>query len=272
MTERKVPEAYDGEFIRVVIGSTIHGLHVAGTDDLDLMGVRIESIEEAMGLHKPFEQFVWRTQPDNHPSGPGDVDLTVFSLRKYLQLATKGNPTVLNLLFVPPEQRFIDSSDAEMLRRLTPKIVSRQAGARYKGYLCSQRERLIGERGQKRTGYARREKYLSADGWDTKYGMHMVRLGLQGVELLSTGKITLPMAEPLRSQVYAIREGKLGVDEVVEWAEQLEAELDHLREHSDLPPEPDLEAVQRWMTRQYSGYWSMYDAWSMEDRKILRRA
>src|ERR1022692_3504325 len=92
LNESGAPMAYAGEFLRVIIGSTIHGLSVPGTDDLDLMGVKVERIDEAIGLNKPFEQHVWRTQPEGVPSGVGDVDLTVYSLQKYLRLATNGNP------------------------------------------------------------------------------------------------------------------------------------------------------------------------------------
>jgi hypothetical protein len=81
------PRAYPGEFLRVIIGSTIHGLHVAGTDDLDLMGVKLETAAEGCGLAKQFEHHTWRTQPEGQPSGPGDVDLTIYSLRKFVRLA-----------------------------------------------------------------------------------------------------------------------------------------------------------------------------------------
>ena len=37
--------------------------------------------------------------------------------------------------------------------------------------------------------------------------MHAARLGYQGIELLETGRLTLPMPEPERSRVMAIRTG-----------------------------------------------------------------
>lgn len=137
------PDRYPGEFVRVVIGSTIHGLGVATTDDLDLMGVCVEPPDATLGMSKAFEQHVWRTQPEGYPSGPGDVDLTVYSLRKFLRLASNGNPTVLLLLFVPPAFRHVDGPVADQLRSLSPTIVSREAGARYLGYMRTQRERLV---------------------------------------------------------------------------------------------------------------------------------
>lgn len=253
---RTHPERYPGEFCRVVIGSTIHGLSVPGTDDLDLMGICVDNPFEALGLGNSFEQHEWRTQPQGVPSGVGDVDLTVYSLRKYLRLVANGNPTLLNLLFVAPESRHIDSTIATELRALTPQIVSRESAARYKGYLRAQRERLTGERGQKHTGKARREKYMAADGWDTKYAMHMVRLGLQGVELLKTGKITLPMAEPERSQLMAIRLGETTEQAAIDWALRLEDELSVLAHSSPLREHPDRPALETWMVNTYLKEWT----------------
>ena len=250
------PVRYPGEFVRVIIGSTIHGLSVKDTDDLDLMGICIPKPEQTIGLSQPFEQHVWRTQPEGHPSGPGDIDLTVYSLRKFLRLAANGNPTLLNLLFVQPKDRHIDSDLACELRDLTDKIVSREAAARYRGYLRAQRERLIGVRGQKHTGGARRAKYMAEAGWDTKYAMHMVRLGVQGVELLHTGKISLPIQEPLRSQIMDVRLGNVTQDYAVEWAESLEAQLDDLENSSDLRPEPDRKALEKWLVEVQMDSWS----------------
>src|SRR5512138_138830 len=112
------PNLYPNEFLRVVIGSTIHGLNIAGTDDLDLMGIMIEPKDVIFGLSK-FEQHVWRTQPEGEPSGAGDVDLVVYGLRKWMRLCVGGNPTVTNLLFVPHSQRHQDSEIAKELRELT---------------------------------------------------------------------------------------------------------------------------------------------------------
>jgi predicted nucleotidyltransferase len=250
-----VPERYPGEFVRVVIGSTIHGLSVAGTDDLDLMGICIEPPEGTLGMGKPFEQHVYRTQPEGHPSGPGDVDLTVYSLRKHLRLASNGNPTVLNLLFVPPDYRHLDGPLADDLRALTHFIVSREAGARYLGYAQAQRERLLGLRGQKHTGYTRRLKYQAEAGWDTKYGMHLCRLAVQGIELLSTGRITLPVPEPDRSKLMEVRRGDMTLEQVIEWSQQLELQLLTARDKSDLPEHPDRGALNDWLVATYLHEW-----------------
>jgi RNA repair pathway DNA polymerase beta family len=53
--------------LRGVVGSTVHGLANAGTDDRDEMGVCIEPPEYVLGL-RPFEHWVFRTQPAGAPS------------------------------------------------------------------------------------------------------------------------------------------------------------------------------------------------------------
>src|SRR5918996_3669443 len=91
-----------GLILRVTVGSIVHGLSNPGTDDRDEMGICVEPPEYLLGFAR-FEHFVYRTQPEGAPSGPGDLDLVVYGLRKWCHLALKGSPTVLLPLFVPAE-------------------------------------------------------------------------------------------------------------------------------------------------------------------------
>jgi uncharacterized protein len=50
-------------------------------------------------------------------------------------------------------------------------------------------ERLCGRKGQKNIHRAAPEE---KHGYDTKYAMHVIRLYLEGMEYIETGKITLP--------------------------------------------------------------------------------
>ena len=91
--------------LRVPAGSSLHGLHIPGTDDRDELGVCIEDIDAAIGFSQ-FEQYIYRTAAEREcrhdaPSGPGDLDLTIYSLRKFLRLAMQGNPQLVQTLFVP---------------------------------------------------------------------------------------------------------------------------------------------------------------------------
>jgi hypothetical protein len=211
MDSREVVGA--GTILRATVGSTVHGLHHGGQDDRDEMAVFVEPPEFLLGLSRArgirggqygFEHYVERTQPDGVRSGPGDLDLVAYSVRKYVRLAMKGHPTILLLLFVPQELTFIETDLGRRLRGLAPALVSRLAGRGYLGYLRGQKERLLETRGRKGVN---RPELVEAHGYDTKYAMHAARLGYQGLELLETGQLTLPMPQPERSRVMAIRTG-----------------------------------------------------------------
>jgi predicted nucleotidyltransferase len=114
--ERARRIATDGCVLRALVGSTVHGLSNPGTDDRDEMGVCIEPPEYVIGLRR-FEHFVYRTQGEGQPSGPGDLDLTIYGLRKWCRLALRGSPTVLLLLFVEGDDVLLRTPVGEELQR-----------------------------------------------------------------------------------------------------------------------------------------------------------
>lgn len=242
--------------LRVPAGSTLHGLNVPGTDDSDEVGICIEDIDAAIGFSE-FEQFIYRTAAEREgkhdaPSQAGDLDLTIFSLRKFLRLAMQGNPQIIQCLFVPSSLCLKRDARGAQLQELAPLIVSRHCGARYLGYLEAQRQRLLGERGQKRNNRpALEEKF----GYDTKYAMHILRLGFQGVELMSTGKLTLPIVEKDRAFVYAVRCGEMPIQDALTKAGELERQIKDLLLDAPIPAEPAREAVQAWMVSMYLENW-----------------
>jgi hypothetical protein len=259
MDSREIVER--GTILRATVGSTVHGLHHGGQDDRDEMAVFVEPPEYLVGLSRArgirggmygFEHFVERTQPEGVRSGPGDLDLVAYSLRKYVRLALKGHPTILLLLFVPDALTLVETDLGKELRELRPALLSRRAGRGYLGYLGGQKERLLGSRGQKRVN---RPELVEAHGFDTKYAMHAARLGYQGLELLETGRLTLPMPEPERSRVMAIRTGERTFQEAILEIEEVERRLAQALERTSLPPEPDRVKVDRFLVEAYRRSW-----------------
>jgi len=245
--------------LRCTVGSTIHGLALDGSgSDRDEMGVMIEPIEYMLRLGESFEQFIHRdaeVREGKHdaPSQAGDLDLNIYSLRKFCRLAAKGNPTILTLLFIPCKDHIKCDARGHQLQENFEWFISREAAGAFLGYLTSQKQRMVGERGQKR---CHRPELESKFGYDTKYAMHMLRLGFQGVELMQTGRLALPMRDPDRSYLMQVRKGELDVNAVFTKAGELEAELKDLKETSMLPEHSNREAIEEWMRRMYFYNWS----------------
>ncbi|MFE9749798.1 DNA polymerase beta superfamily protein [Saccharothrix saharensis] len=243
--------------LRTQVGSGVYGTAIEGTDDRDEMGVCVEPPEFVIGLRR-FEQYIHRSAEErtgvvNTPSGPGDLDLVTYSLRKWLRLALQGNPTVLLPLFAP-EHEIVSITDlGRELRDNADMIVSRLAGRRFIGYLHSQRRRMVDGTVARRVN---RPELVARHGYDTKYAAHMVRLGVQGVELLETGRITLPMPEPWLTWIRDLRQGKHPQDEAMDAAASLEARLEELLLTSPLPERPDHARADKWLVEAYESVWS----------------
>src|SRR5688572_10534919 len=97
MTSREV--AFNNEILRGVVGSTCHGTAIEGQDDRDEMAVFIEPPQHVCGL-TPVDHYIYRDKPGGVRSEAGDLDLTMYSLRKFCRLAEQGNPSVVILLWL----------------------------------------------------------------------------------------------------------------------------------------------------------------------------
>jgi predicted nucleotidyltransferase len=249
-TELAESIARRGCILRGLVGSTVHGLANPGTDDRDEMGVCVEPPQYIAGL-RPFEHWVYRTQPEGAPSGPGDLDLTIYGLRKYCRMALKGSPTVLLLLFIDGEHVLQRDPLGQELQALAPAFVSKRAGRAFLGYVDAQRRGLIGTR------HATRTRELSSEhGYDTKYAMHALRIAHQGQELLRTGRITLPIASPEREDLMQVRRGEIPLRSVLDRLHERSALLEDTILSSDLPDEPDRDAVDRFLVDAYQRAWA----------------
>lgn len=264
--------------LRTEVGSRAHGIGLGG-GDRDEMAVCLEPPEYVIGLARvpgpdgtprEFGQWVHRTAEERlghdatadqrrHGRTPRseaeDLDLTVYSLRKWARLAAAGNPTVLLLLFSTPLP-LADERAAELghvLQANADMFASRQAGERFLGYLRAQRERLLGERGQMRVT---RTELVEAHGFDTKFAAHAVRLGYQGVEYLTTGRLTLPMAGTPRDHCMAVRRGEVPLSAVIELIDSLGSVLANMQAASLLPVRPDCDRISRFLVDTYEAWWT----------------
>ena len=255
--------------LRVQVGSGVHGTSISGQDDRDEMGLCLEPPQFVTGLARvpngiggagpsvAFEQYERHTAWDRpggtaNRSGPGDLDVVIYSARKWARLALAGNPTVLLVLFVPDDEVVYRNEAGAELTGNAHRFVSRLAAGRFLGYLNAQKAAIT----DVARAHTSRPELVTAHGYDTKHAMHALRLGLQGIELLTTGRITLPVPQPDLEYLRSIRRGEVPLAEVIDAVNHAEARLAGLQDHSAVPDQPDRHWVDDWLHRSYRNFWA----------------
>ena len=237
-----------GDTIRIVeVGSTAHGISTTDTgDDYDYTVVRVEDFRELVVGDSKRQSMMIRTQPEGHMSRMGDIDLQVYTLRKFAMLASRGNPSILTAIYSTKVHKDTSGVDWDELGRV---VTSRAAGDAFLGYMQQQIERWLGIRGQKNVN---RPELVEAYGFDTKYAAHVIRLGHQGIEYMENGRFQVPLDKELAKEIIGLRTGAMKEYDAMEWAKDTETKLKQAIADSDLPPHPATPAVKRWIVKQYN--------------------
>ncbi|MCF4135672.1 nucleotidyltransferase domain-containing protein [Streptomyces sp. Tue 6430] len=210
-----------------VVGSTAYGLAHAGSD-VDRLGLFAAPTEELHGLHPPKESHV-STAPDR----------TLHEAAKWCRLALGGNPTVMELVWLPDELYEVRTPlGDELVGIRTTFLSARRVREAYLGYATQQFRRLLG----------RGDGSFSADTRKrtAKHARHLKRLCEQGYELYTTGRLSIRVDDPesfhrFGEQVAADPEAALPL------LRRYEAAFDESR--GVLPEQPDERAADAWLRK-----------------------
>lgn len=232
-------------------GSALHGASLPGKADLDIYGLFIEPKINVFGL-TPYEHFVSSSAGDHERNTPDDVDMTFYSLRRWAQLAAKGNPTALQFLF---SENLFPARYGRMWERLREDlrvaIVSRRAVNPFRGFVTDQMKRLMGEKGQGKHG--QRPELEATHGYDTKAAMHAMRLCGEGYELMQKGTITYP--RPNVEILRAVRRGEFSLDRICAFVSESLRMLEQAEELSLLQMKPDFKRIDEVLVNAYEEFY-----------------
>ncbi len=89
-----------------------------------------------------------------------------------------------------------------------------------------------------------RKNLITKHGFDTKFASNLIRLLLEGKDLVSNGDITFPLR--YAETILDIKQGKWTIKEVLDYAEQLEAETDIAALQSELPSKPRFDEIEKF--------------------------
>jgi predicted nucleotidyltransferase len=237
----------DNLIMAFIGGSEAHGAKIGATDDTDWYGVFLETPEKMIGLDRE-EFFVFTTGGKVGGNGPDDVDVCLYSLRKWAGMAVKGNPSALHFAFAKEAYR---TKWWDRVADHATLFASKRHLKPFTKFADNQLERLCGRKGQLAI---HRTELVEKHGYDTKYAMHTIRLYLEAKEYMETGRITLP--NPRVGLLIDIRKGKYKLREIEEMGKQFEAEAIDAQAKSHLPASIDVEAVSRLISEIYLDFWN----------------
>lgn len=169
-----------------------------------------------------------------------DYDITIYNIVKYFQLCMEGNPNMVNTLFCPRECVLYSTRLAEFLRENRRLFLHKGCWHKYKGYAYSQMHKMKTSKPQEGS---KRDIIVKRDGFDTKFGYHVVRLLGEVEQILAEGDLDLRRN---KEQLKAIRRGEWTLDELIKWAADKELALEKVYEESELPwgpPEAEIKEV-----------------------------
>jgi uncharacterized protein len=230
-------------------GSELHGAKVGKTDDTDLYGVFVERRDLALGLD-PMEHYVWSTAGDDRRNGPEDVDVTLYSLRKWAAMAAKGNATTLHFLFSEPKE--VGPGFWHKIQERRADFLSRKSAEQFVGFAENQFARITGEKGSGKKG--QRPEYIGKFGYDTKAAMHGLRLLYECIELMLHGQITLP--RPEKDLLIEVRSGEWSLEKVLRQVNELRQATELAVTRSPLPEHVNRKVISELVAQVHLEFWA----------------
>lgn len=206
---------------RCIVGSRAFGLDVEASDT-DYRGIFVPPADLHWSLDGVPEQIELE-----------DSDEIYWELQKFLRLALRANPNVLECLYTP----LVEKSDAIATELLNEKqrFLSKLVYQKYNGYAISQFRKL--EQELRNRGEIK---------W--KHVMHLIRLLLSGTTLLEDAYVAVNVGEH-RDLLMAIRRGELPWDDVNTLRLDLHRKFDQAFDKTTLPERPDVEWVNAFLIK-----------------------
>ncbi len=212
---------FDRVIFRCVIGSRAYGLDDENSD-IDRRGIYLPPADLHWSLYGVPEQL------------ENDATQEVYwELQKFVVLALKANPNVLECLYSP----IVETATplAQELLDMKETFLSKLVFQTYSGYVASQFKKMqtdIRNQGQVK--------------W--KHVMHLIRLLLSGINVLRNGFVSVQVGDH-RGRLLAIKTGETDWDEMEAWRLELHEQFNSAFEETTLPERPDYERANEFLVK-----------------------
>lgn len=212
----------DNIVLLVVAGSHAYGLNTEESD-LDIRGISMGTPDSILGMES-FDIFEDK-----------NTDTVIYSMKRFMELAMKGAPNVLEILFSNPENiLYCDEEIGKMLLDNRDMFLSKRVYYSFKGYA--------------KNALKDAEKKLETNPKKAdKYAMHYIRLCLEVITLLSGNDLT-DVLKNNRDMLMRIRNGSMRnedkfTEDFYESVHNFENILEKAYQNSLLPDTVDVKKV-----------------------------
>ena len=206
-------------FYRCVIGSRAYGL-----DDE-------QSDTDRRGIYLPPAELHWSLFGVPEQLENEETQEAYWELQKFIVLALKANPNVLECLYSPIIE--LATPLAHDLLAIREAFLSKLVFQTYSGYVASQFKKLQTDiRNQGRVKW--------------KHVMHLIRLLVSGIDVLREGKLTVEVGE-YRERLLAVKRGEVPFVETDAWRKRLQVEFELAFQQTELQDRPDYERVNTFL-------------------------
>ncbi len=214
-------DLYNFVIYRCIVGSRAYGLET-GESDTDRRGIYLPPANRQWSLLGVPEQL------ERH-----ETQECYWELEKFLRLALRANPNVLECLYTP----LVEHADplAKELLGMRSIFLTRMVYHTYNGCVLSQFKKLSQDLRTK--GRIR---------W--KHAMHLIRLLLSGIAILKKKEVPIFVRQH-REELLAIRNGRWNWKEVDAWRKQLHREFDAAFAETSLPGHPDYDRTNAFLIK-----------------------
>lgn len=212
----------DNIVLLVVAGSHGYGLNTEESD-LDIRGISMGTPDSILGMES-FDIFEDK-----------NTDTVIYSMKRFMELAIKGAPNVLEILFSNPENiLYCDEKIGKTLLDNRDMLLSKRVYYSFKGYA--------------KNALRDAEKRLETNSKKAdKYAMHYIRLCLEVITLLNGNDLTKVLKNN-RNVLMQIRNGSMRngdkfTKEFYEWVDDFENLLEIAYQNSLLLDTVDVKKV-----------------------------
>lgn len=215
--------------LKSLVGSRAHGL-ATPESDWDWRGVYVAPTTDILTLGDSPKQGQWLE---------GDTDDTSYEIGKFLHLASKSNPSYLELLV--SGQYDVKTEEGELLLDLFPSLWSSKGVYNaFLGYSKNQEKKMLDDN----TPQERVNKYAVA----------CLRVLNMGHQLLTTGFMTMKVHGEFANILREIRQGKWGLGPIIDLRENLRHDLNNAYANND-GKETDMDAVNDYLLTIRKNNW-----------------